>query len=336
MEHGVECPRDQLRAVIDDVDLDPRRQRPPDLLELLLRCPDDAAAVFPPDHHHHPRHHLATAAARHRPLPGQGPDGDAADVADQHRHAPRRAADDDLLDVGDALEEGLATDEPLLAVLDDVAPAGALVVAFEGREHLPERHCLGAHPVGVDLDLVALGKAAVGVDVGDPRDLAHRRTDVPFEDAAQLHEIVAGASNLELEDLPEGRAQRPELRVAMADRDPPLRLGEALRHELAGEHDVGPLTEDDRHQRDPEPRDAADLLDVRQPAHRQFDRVGDVALHLQRRHRPRLGDDLDLDIDEVGDGVDGDLRGREQPPHRHEDEHREHEGPIRQRPFDEA
>ena len=336
VEHGVERPGDQFRAVVDDVDLDSGRQRSPDLLELCLGRPDDAPAVLATDHHHHPRHHFAAAATRHGPLARQRPDRNAADVANEHGHAPRGAAHHHLLDVGDALEERLAADEPLLAVLDDVAAARALVVALKRSQNLPEGHRLGTHPVGIDLNLVALGKAAVGVDVGDPGYLAHRRSDVPLEDAAELHEIMPRAADLELEDLAERGAERAELRVAMTDGDPPLRLGEAFRHELAGEHDVGPLTEDDRHQRDAEPGDAANLLDLRQSAHRQLDGVGDVAFHLQRRHRPRLGNDLHLDVDEVGHGVNGDLRGRVQPSHRHEDEHREHKGPVRQRPFDEA
>jgi hypothetical protein len=53
----------------------------------------------------------------------------------------RRTANDHLLDVGDVLEEGLAADEPLLAVLDDVASAGVVVVGSRAAS-TSERHRL--------------------------------------------------------------------------------------------------------------------------------------------------------------------------------------------------
>jgi hypothetical protein len=203
VEHRVERTGDQVGAVVEDFELDVGRQGPANLLELLLGRGDDAAAVFAADHHHHAGHRLAAAVASHGTLPGQRADSHAADVTDQDRHAPGWAADDHSRDVVDAAEQRLATDESLLAVLDDVAAAGARVVAVEGREHLAERDAVRRHAIGVDLDLIALRKAAVAVDVGHSRHRPHHRSHVPLQDAAEVHQASLRPAELELENLAE-------------------------------------------------------------------------------------------------------------------------------------
>ena len=161
MEHGVERAGDEIGAVVENLEIDARGQRAADFLELLLGRGDDAAAVLTTDHHHHARHDLTAAVAAGDPLTHERRDRHAADVADEHRHATGRAAHDHFLDVIDRLQQRFAANEPLLAVLDDVAAAGAGVVALERLEHLGERDAVRRHPVGVDLHLVALGEAAV-------------------------------------------------------------------------------------------------------------------------------------------------------------------------------
>jgi hypothetical protein len=336
VEHRVERPADQVAAVVDDLQFDAGRKRAADLAQLLFGGGHDPPAVLAADHHHHPGHHLAAAVAGRRPLPHERGHGHGADVSDEHRHAPRRAADDDLLDVGHALEQRLAADEPLLAMLDDIAAAGAGVVALQRPEHLAEGDAMGRHPVGIDLHLVALGEAAVAVDVGDAGHGPHRRRDVPLEDAAQVHQAPPLPADLELEDLAEGRAQGAELRRGVGERDRGLGSREPLLDELPGTEDVGPLPEDDRDQRDAEPGDAPDLLDGGQAADRELDGIGDRPLDLQRRQRAGLGHHLHLHVDEVGDGVDGDLRGGEQPAHGEEHEQRDDERPVGERPLDDA
>jgi hypothetical protein len=139
VEHGVEGAGDQVGAVVEDLELHPGGQRPPHLLELVLGGRHDAAAVLAADHHHHPGDRLAAAVACGRALPGKGADPDRAHVADQHRHPAGGTPHDHPLDVGDVAEQGLAADEPLFAVADDVAAPGACVVPLEGAEHLGQR-----------------------------------------------------------------------------------------------------------------------------------------------------------------------------------------------------
>jgi len=336
VEHRVERARDQVGAVVQDLQIDAGGQRAANLLQLLLGGGHHAAAVFTADHHHHAGDDLPAAVAGGGPLPHEWRDLHGADVADQHRHAPRGAANDHLLDVFDIAEQRLAADEPLLAILHDVAAARARVVAFEGGEHLAERDAVRRHPIGVDLHLVALGEAAVAVDVGDARHGPHHRRDVPLEDAAELHRAHALAPQFELQDLPERRRERAQLRIDAVDGHPGPRGRQPFGDELTGPENVGTLAKDDRHQRDAEAGDATGLLHVGQAAHGQLDGVGDEPLHLERRQRAHLRHDLHLDVDEVRNRIDGDLRGGVETAERHEEEKRDDHRPVGERPLDDA
>ena len=336
VEHGVERPGDQVRPVVENVEFDPGGQGRADRVQPLLRRRHHPPAVFTADHHHHSCDHLAAAVPRGGALPHQGRDQDIADVADEHGDAPGRTPYDHLLDGVGVRQQGLPADEPLLAVFDDVAAAGADVVAFEGRQHLAQRDSLRRHPVGVDADLVALRVAAMAVDIGHARHLPHRRCDLPFQQAAEIHQVLPRPLHLELENLAERRAQGSELRVGAGQRDPALCLRQPLSDELPGQEDIGALTKDDRHQRDAEPRDAADLLHVGQSADSQFNGIGDRPLHFQRRERASLRHDLHLDVDEIGDRIHGHVCGGVEAAQRHQHEHRDHERPVAKRPLDET
>ena len=320
MEHGIERPGDQVRPVVENVEFDPWGECAADHVQPLLGRRHHPLAVFTADHHHHAGDHLAASVPRGGALPHQGRDHDIADVADEHRDASGRTAHHHLLDGVGVWQQGLPADKPLLTVFDDVAAAGADVVAFEGRQHLTQSDPLRRHPVGIDANLVTLRVAAVAVDVGHPRHLPHRRRDLPFQQAAEVHEALSRPLHLELENLAERRTQGAELRIGIGQRDPALRLRESFRHELPGQEDVGTLPKDDRHQRDAESRDAANLLDVGQAAHGQFHGIGDRPLHFQRRKRARLRHDLHLNVDEIGNRVHGHVRGGVEAAQRHQHE----------------
>ena len=145
---------------------------------------------------------------------------------------------------------------------------------------------------------------------------------------------MPGSLHLELENLAESRAQCPDFGVGIGQRDPALSLRQSFCHELPGQKDVGAFPEDNCHQRDAEPGDAADLLDVRQAAHGQFNGIGDRPLHLQRRKRARLRHDLHLDVDEIGNRIHGHVRGGVEATQRHQHKHRDHQRPVGQRPLD--
>ena len=121
------------------------------------------------------------------------------------------------------------------------------------------------------------------------------------------------APDLELVDLAEPGGDRAHLGLAVARGDLALRGAEALADELARPVDVGAVLEDHGHDRQAELRDRADLLDPRQPAHGGLDREGDEALDLLGGEAGAVGQDLDLDVGDVGDGVDRELAQRADP-----------------------
>ncbi len=114
-------------------------------------------------------------------MPCERRDGDTGHVANQDRRAIAFAPEHDPLDVLHTLQEGDAADEPLLAIVDDVAAAGCFVVAFDAAEDVIERKAVAGEPVGIGADFKRLVKAAVGVDLGDAFDLPQLGRDLPFE-----------------------------------------------------------------------------------------------------------------------------------------------------------
>src|SRR5690606_15679062 len=130
------------------------------------------------------------------------------------------------------------------------------------------------------------------VDLDNTRHRSELVVDVPVQNGAQLHRRVAGVRiwtpwrarrlglHLELVDLAEAGRDRAHLRLAVALGDRLTRLRQALAHHLAAPVDVGALFEDDGYDREPELRDRADLLDLRQAAHRGLHRERDEPLDL--------------------------------------------------------
>lgn len=84
-------------------------------------------------------------------------------------------------------------------------------------------------------------------------------------------------------------------------------MDEALGDELPRAEEIRSFLEDDRHRREPEARDAADLLDAGESAHRRLDGERNGALDVDRTERRHVRQHLHLDVGDVGDGVDGQL-----------------------------
>lgn len=191
-------------------------------------------------------------------------------------------ADDDIFDVFDAGEEGLAADEALFSVMDDVAAAGGAVVALDGFEEFFEGDLKGGQLVGVGADFEGFVEAAVGVDFSDARDLSHEGDDPPFEKGTEFHGGVAFAADFELEDFPEGSGEGSEFRGAVTRGDAGGDIDETFGDQLAGAVDIGAVLEDDGDGGDTELGDAADFSDARESAHARFHGVGDVPFDFER------------------------------------------------------
>jgi hypothetical protein len=132
----------------------------------------------------------------------------------------------------------------------------------------------------IELYLVGLELAAEGVHLDDAADRTQSRGDLPLQDAAQLHERLPLAPNLELEDFAQAGGDRPHLGCAVALGYLLSRGRQALLDKLPGKVDVHVVVEHHGHYRQAEARDGADLGDVGQAAHGGLDREGDELLHL--------------------------------------------------------
>src|SRR5262249_45156879 len=95
-----------------------------------------------------------------------GPDADRSDVLDEDRR-PEALADHDPRDLLGPLDAPGRADDVLLAVVLDVAGAGAQVVALEGVEQVPEGEPVGDESGRIGTHVILLDVAADRVDPGD-------------------------------------------------------------------------------------------------------------------------------------------------------------------------
>ncbi len=301
-----------------------------DLADPALHGPDDVAAVGAAEHHDHPADDLALPVL-------DGPALADGLTGRNLRHVPdedgrsRLGLQRDGADVPDGLEEPDAADEILLfAVLQDVA-ADVEVVPAEGLADFGQGQVVGVEPVRIDDDVILLDRPAEGVDLADAGDRLEQRREDPVlggPDFGQPGHLVRPGRPLPGQGVLVDLAHRGRDR-SHGDLGP---LGDAfagldqpLEDELAGEIDVDPVLEDDGDDGEPGLGDRADLIEPGQAAHGRLDRVGDEALDLGRRHARDRGQHLDLDVGDVGEGVDGDAQDgpdaeRDEESHADEDE----------------
>ena len=318
MEHGIKRTSDQLGAIVEDFQLDPGRERAADGCQLLLGSLDHATAVLAADHHHHAGDHLTSLVPRGSPLPHERRNRHIANHANQHRHPTRRAPHNDLPDILDASEERLPPNKTLLPILHDIATASAIIVAIQCPQHLAERYPLRGNPVGIYLHGIALRKASVTIDIRYARDFPHGRRDLPLQQTAKIHQALPRSLHLKLQNFPQCCGKRAELGIAVAQSHSIFGLRQTLCDELPCKEDVGSLAKHNRYERNPKSRDAPHFLHVWQATHGQLDRIRDVAFHFQRGEGAGLRDHLHLNIDQIGNSVDRNLRGRVQPSDGHE------------------
>jgi hypothetical protein len=185
----------------------------------------------------------------------------------------------------------------------------------------PTADAVLGEPRRIQRDGEGPGLAAHGVHLDHAGNQAEAWHDHPVEDGAPLHEAQR-AADLEVIRLAERARGGAELRNAVALRYFTARDVQPFSHDLPGKVEVRLVVEGDGDDRDAGARDAPDLLQPRQAAHGALDGEGDVALHVERAERRGRRDDLHLDVGDVRDGVDGHLRGGEEPEeHEHERQH---------------
>ena len=160
-----------------------------------------------------------------------------------------------------------------------------------------------------------MGHAADGADLGHARHGVDLGADVVFlQGPAAARRQVAALDGVP-EDLADGRGVGGQV-----GHDPfgqeGAGQGQPLQHALAGEVEVDVVLEDDGDHREVELRGRAHGLDAGQPLELERQRVGDLVLDLPRAAAHPVGEDDDLVLAQVGDGVHRRVERRRRPPTR--------------------
>ena len=214
--------------------------------------------------------------------------------------------DDDSAEILLRLDQAQTTNDILLAAVLDVPTARVGVVLGQRFEHLMQRQAIANQLLGVHQDLVLLHQSAEAVDVGHARHPAQDWPHDPILKGAQLHGVPPGALERVLVDLAEPSRDGSHLDVH-ARRQLFACLLESFKDQLAREVVVYVVLEHHGRDRKAELRERPDLGESRQTAHAHLDGVSHELLHLDRRHARGLGEDLDLNIRDIGKRVDRDL-----------------------------
>ena len=340
--HRADGPVDDLGAVIVGHDAQAVGQdaRSVDLRHPPLDRPHDLAAVGAAEHHDHPADDFALSVLDGAALADGLADADFGDVPQQDRRALDRLQDDGA-DVLDRLQHADAADEVLpFAALQDVA-ADVEVVPAQRIADLAEGQVVGQELFRVHVHMVLLDVAAEGidfVDAGDPLEQGGQRPvlDGPGPGQKIVHVLRRDrlrAFERVLVDLAHGRGNRPHGDLDVL-RDLLARFDQALQDLLAGEIDIDAVGENDGDHGKPGFRYRADQAEPRQAAHGDLDRIGDEPFDLGRRHARSGRQHLDLDVGDIGEGVDGDVQGGPYPQGGQEQDPDDDQSPPAQRALD--
>ena len=178
---------------------------------------------------------------------------------------------------------------------------------------------------GIGRHMKLLHIAADAVDLRDPGHGADLRPDHPILQGPEIRGRKRGAVGLPgprlrlhgpHEDLAETRGDGPHLRLDTRGQSA-LGLLNTLVDEAPREIDIGAVLKDHGDLGQPIAGERAGFLQARQARDYGFDGEGDALLDLQGGIARHLGVDLDLDVGDVRDGVDGQALVVVNPQHGH-------------------
>ena len=176
-----------------------------------------------------------------------------------------------------------------------------------GLGHLVDGDAVGLEAVGIEVDLVLLAEAADGRHLGDAGHGLEMVPQIPVLERPELGQVVVPGlvDQRVLVDPAQGGGVGPELGL-----DPLGELGRGPARDTRGPRtgpvDVGALLENDVDVGKAEIREAADGLDPGRAEHGRDDRIGHLILDDVGAPVP-AGEDDDLGVAEVGDGVEGQM-----------------------------
>ena len=303
---GVHGAFDEPGAVIDRLDGDPRGQAALQGFELGADPLDGGQGVFTAAHDDDAAHRLALAVKLGRAPAEFGADADLGHVLQENGGAVAVGPYHHLPDIVKRGEIALAPDhEFALPELDD--PAAHVVVS---RLHRPfdggNGEVVGQELVRIKADLVLLDIAADARHLAHPFHRGQFVAQIPVLDGTQLGEVVFAAGVLEgvFIDPADAGGVRPQARS-----DPGRELAggvvEVFQDPGAGPVHIGAVLEDDIDERVTKKGIPPHHLGPGHGQHLGGERVGDLVFHHLRRLSRIGGEDDDLDIGEVRDGVNG-------------------------------
>ena len=227
-------------------------QRAVDLLKLFRHRLGHAAAVLADQHEHRAQHHLTAIFGG-----GAGTqlttNVDLGHIAHADRCAVR-GGDDNVGDVVDRRHLARRADQQLFAAALDIAGADVGVVALQRRDQIVEGQVVSGQALGVWRNLIFLGEAADGIDLGHAWHVAQLRFDDPVLDHPQVGggvrrtvlfaHTVLGFDGPQ-ENFPKASGNRPH---GGFDAVRQLLTGhlQAFVDQLAGEEQVGAVLENHR------------------------------------------------------------------------------------------
>ena len=238
---------------------------------------------------------------------------DLGHVPQKHRDAPLRLQGHGP-DVHDVLEQADPPDEKLpFIALQDIA-SDIEIVPAEQVADVSDREVVREEPLRVHDDMELLDVPPEGIDLVDAGDGLEDGGQNPILDGPDLGQVfrllhpggpVPGERVLV--DFAHRGGDRPHLDLRPRG-DVLSGFDQPLEDELAGEIDVDAVLEDDRYDGQSRLGNRPDLVEPGQAAHGDLDGKRDEPLDLGRRHARGRGQDFDLDVRDVGKGVDRDAQ----------------------------
>ena len=171
-------------TVVDSHRVHPLWEALVDFQHLLVHRLRDSPAVLADQHEHRAEDHFASVVCCS--TCAQFPaNANFCHVANAHRNTVG-AAEDHVTDVFQRLHLTRCTNQILLATLFDIARAHIAVVAVQRSDHILQCHAQRSQAFRDGRDLVFLGKAANGIDLGHARNISQLWLDDPVLNLAQV------------------------------------------------------------------------------------------------------------------------------------------------------
>ena len=324
---------DQVGAVVDRFDGHSLGQARRDFGKAVLDVADHRQGVFTKPLQYDAGDDLAFPVHFGDAATFVGREFDPCHVLEQHRHAAL-ALDDDLLQVGQALDVAAPAHRELGLRQLDGASAHVHVAGAQRLANLGQRNAERLQSPRIDDHAVLLDEPADAGDLGNALGLGDPVADVPVLNGPQLGEAPLRAANDILIDPADAGRVGPEA-WRHAGRQPSRSGAQIFEHARACPIEVGAVLEDDVDERDAEEREAAHDARLRHAQHCRRQWISDLILDHLRRLAGVLGVDDDLDVGEVGNGVERHARDRVDAGQGDEDRRKADQENVARRPADE-